>query len=311
MWFAGIDWADQHHDVAVVDANGCQVGTRRVAHSATGLQESVAFLLELAGRAEDLVCLVETSHGLLITALLEAGLHVYPVNPKTVDRTRPPSGGKTDALDALLLARKGRAAWPDLRLLRPDGPLVQGRKTLTRDQNGLIVEQTRLVNQLTDCLKTYYPAALACSDGLTRQVARRFLGAYPPPEQAQAASEAELVTLLRDAHYPRPAQKAAGLRVLLSGPQLRAAPGVGRAKARLTSALVAQLCVLTEQMAAYDHAIGDLFAQHADAAVFASLPGAGRRLAPRLLAEWGEDRERYGEAARRRRGKRWREPRRW
>ncbi len=97
MWYAGIDWADQHHEVVVLDAAGTRVGHLRVAHSAAGLEQLVAFLQEQvaqgtpAGAALDLAqvaCIVETSHGLLITALLEAGLAVYPVNPRTVGQNR-------------------------------------------------------------------------------------------------------------------------------------------------------------------------------------------------------------------------------
>jgi Transposase IS116/IS110/IS902 family len=65
---------------------------------------------------------------------------------------------------------------------------------------------------------------------------------------------------------------------------------------RLTGALVAQLLPVVEQIAAYDEEIERLFCDHPDAALFVSLPGAGKRLAPRLLAGWGDDRERYASA---------------
>src|ERR1019366_8849194 len=110
MFFAGIDWADDHHDGVVLDAAGKRVGSVHVA--ADGLERLVAFLQGVGGEEADLeqlACIVETSHGLLIGALLEAGLPVYPVNPDTVDRHRKPSGAKTDAIDAYLLARTGRS----------------------------------------------------------------------------------------------------------------------------------------------------------------------------------------------------------
>jgi transposase len=300
MWFAGIDWADQHHDVVVLDGGGRQVASARVAHNVEGLAQLSALLQGLVapdGQLEHVVCLVETTQGLLITALLEAGLRVYPVNPKSVDGLRPPSGAKTDALDALLLARKGRSDWPNLRMLRPDTPLLQELKTLTRDLTSLLAEQTRLVNQLTACLKAYYPGALTCFDGLTRHVTQVFLARFPTPERAQVAAVEEFTQLLRDAHYPQPQHKAQALWEQFHRPQLQAAPGVARAKQRLMLALLAQLQLVGEQIAAYDQAIGELCTQHADSALFASLPGAGQRLAPRLLAEWGDDRTRYGSAA--------------
>src|SRR5438270_12527400 len=120
------------------------------------------FLEQIIGTApkEQMAWIIETTHGLLITHLLEAGWPVYPVNPRTVDRRRSASGAKTDTIDAYLLAKTGRADLADLHRLTPDSEKVSELKQLTRDQDGLIQTQTRLVNQLTACLKEYYPVAL-------------------------------------------------------------------------------------------------------------------------------------------------------
>ena len=167
-WFAGIDWADSHHDVMMIDETGQQAGSLRVAHTKAGIEELKRFLLEIARTPEQLACIVETSHGLLIAALLEAGFTVYPVNPKTVDRRRNVAGLKTDAIDAYLLAKTGRSELADLRKLQPDAPIVAELKLLTRDQDGLIQSQTRLVNQLVPLV-----AHIAYYD---KESARLFLG---------------------------------------------------------------------------------------------------------------------------------------
>jgi transposase len=153
MWFAGIDWADDHHDVVVIDADGHPVGTRRVPHTPAGLNDLTDFLLfsSGAGRKEEVACIIETNHGLLIAALLAAGYPVYPVNPKTVDRKRGAACAKTDQIDAYLLAKHGRSEFADLRRLEPDSPQVAELKTLTRDQDSLIQMQTRQVEP-THCL---------------------------------------------------------------------------------------------------------------------------------------------------------------
>jgi transposase len=297
MWFAGSDWADKHHDVVVLDEAGQRLSTRRYLHSAEGLASRTADLRTLGESPEEVVCVVEVRQGLLIAALLEAGLWVARLNPKTVDRTRPASGAKSDQLDALLLARAGRRGWPDLRRLQPDAPLLTELKALTRDQTSLIRQQTRLVNQLTACLKADYPVALELFDKLTRPVAQAFLTAFPTLEAARAASEEEVQLALRTAHCPSSAQKAARFWAILHREQLVAPPALVRAKARYALALVAQLQVIHHQLLDYDRAIGELFRQHEDSVLFASLPGAGRRLAPRLLAEWGDDRTRFSNAA--------------
>ncbi len=155
MWYAGIDWADDHHDAVVVDDGGRVVLTLRIAHTPAGLAQLTAAFSQICGTTakQQLVCIVETNRGLLIAALLEASFPVYPVNPKTVDRRRNAAGVKTDQIDAYLLAKTGRSDLADLRRLTPDSPVVHELKALTRDQDGLIQSQTRLVNQLTACLK--------------------------------------------------------------------------------------------------------------------------------------------------------------
>jgi transposase len=295
MWYAGIDWADTKHDVVVLDDAGRQIASKRVPHTKAGLSDLIRFLEGITGpsQKEQLACISETNRGLLITTLLEAGFHVFPVNPKTVDRRRVASGAKTDLIDAYLLAKLGRSDLADLRKLQPDSPLIQELKGLTRDQEQLIQMQTRLVNQLTACLKAYYPVALSLFSKLHQRSTLRFLQTYPTPQRAMAASVEQLTSVLKQAGHPKAEQVAAKLYATLHQPQLTADPITTRTKSRLMLALVGQLLPLLEQIAAYEKEIEALFLTHADSAIFASLPGAGKRLAPRLLAELGDERTRY------------------
>jgi transposase len=297
MWYVGLDWADTHHDVDVLDEAGKRMGARRFAHSHAGLHELQAFLLGIAPEVEQLACIVETNHGLLITFLLEAGIPVYPVNPKTANQLRKAAGAKTDQIDAHLLAKIGRLELAELRRLEPDSPIVQELKTLTRDQDALIQTQTRLVNQLTACLKEYYPAALHLFAKLQQRSTLVFLQAYPTPQAAQAASVEAITATLRTGKHTNPRQVAPKIVEELHRPQLVASEVIVRAKARLMRSLVKQLLVVIEEIASYDKAIHTLFLTHNDQDLWSSLPGAGKRLAPRLLAEWGEDRSRYADAS--------------
>ena len=300
MWYAGIDWADKHHDAVVIDEGGKRVASIRVLHTPEGLSRLVGFLQgmgDVRECPEHLACIIEINHGLLISRLLEAGLPVYPVNPKTVDRHRTPAGAKTDAIDAYLLARLGRSDLADLRRLTPDSPLISELKVLTRDQDSLIQSQTRLVNQLTACLKAYYPAAVTLFGKLQQPTTLAFLQAFPALPAAQAASVEQIAAVLQTAGHPQAVAKAQEIAQRVQQPQLQADPVLTRAKSRLMLTLVGQLQVLLPEIAAYDAEITRLFLSHADSGVFASLPGTGTRLAPRLLAEWGEDRGRYGTVA--------------
>jgi transposase len=239
---------------------------------------------------------VETSHGLLIAFLLEAGIPVYPVNPKTANQLRKAAGAKTDQIDAYLLAKTGRFDLAELRRLAPDSATVQELKTLTRDQDTLIQTQTRLVNQLTACLKDYYPAALHLFAKLQQRSSLVFLQAYPTPQAAQAASLEEITATLRAGKHTNPAHVAPKIVEELRRPQLVASEVIVRAKSRLMLSLVKQLLVVIEEIASYDKAISTLFLTHNDQELWRSLPGAGKRLAPRRLPEWGDDRGRYADA---------------
>lgn len=132
MWYAGIDWADEKHDIMVIDDAGHQVGKRQVRHTVEGLKELTDFLQAIGGpqRKAELACIVETNHGLLITTLLEAGLAVYPVNPNTIDRRRSAAGAKTESIDAYLLAKVSRADFAEVRRLTPDSPIIAERKRI-------------------------------------------------------------------------------------------------------------------------------------------------------------------------------------
>jgi transposase len=160
MWYVGLDWADTHHDVEVLDETGKRVGARRFAHSHEGLHELKEFLGGVTSQPEELACIIETNHGLLIAFLLASGIPVYPVNPKKINQLREAAGARTDHREAHVLAKTGRFDLAELRRLEPDNAIVQELKTLTRDQDSLVQMQTRQVNQLTACLKESSPVAL-------------------------------------------------------------------------------------------------------------------------------------------------------
>lgn len=296
MWYVGLDWADTHHDVAVLDEAGKQVGARRFSHSQEGLNDLKQFLWSFTSRAEELACIIETDHGLLITFLLSTGIAVYPVNPKTINGLRKVAGAKTDRIDAQLLAKVGYFNLAELRRLEPDSPKVQELKTLTRDQDALIHMQTRLVNQLTACLKQYYPAALHLFAKLQQHSTLVLLQAYPTPQAAQAASLEEIIATLHEGRHTNPMQAASEIVEELHRPHLVASAIIVRTKSRLKLSLVKQLLVVIEDLASYEKEIQTLFLTHKDHEIWSSLPRAGKRLAPRLLAEWGDDRRRYADA---------------
>ncbi|HEU5200396.1 MAG TPA: transposase [Ktedonobacterales bacterium] len=125
----------------------------------------------------------------------------------------------------------------------------------------------------------------------------RFLQTYPTPHTAQQATSEQIAAVLAQAGHPMSEPVAAKIFQTLQQPHLSADEVTTRTKSRLMLALVRQLLPVIEEIASYEKEIPHLFLKHADSQIFRSLPRAGKRLAPRLLAEMGEDRHRYPTAA--------------
>jgi Transposase IS116/IS110/IS902 family len=184
-------------------------------------------------------------------------------------------------------------SWPICANCTPTLPSSLNGSELTRDQDALIQMQTRLVNQLTAWCVTYYPVALQWFTKLHQSSTLQFLQAFPTPAQASAASIQKMEHVLKQAGHPTAHKVAAKIHETLQQPQLTANAITTRTKSRLALAIIAQLLPVLEQIAAYEKEIERLFLTHEDLEIFESLPGAGKRLAPRLLAELGDDRTRY------------------
>src|SRR5216683_7547428 len=167
MLNCGVDWASDHHDVCIVDADGTVRWRKRIGHDPAGIAELRAAIAVHEPDPAQVAVGVETSHGLLVGALVEAGYVVYPINPKAAERfrdRRKPSGGKNDQLDAEVLAQAVRTDRTSLRALLPDSALASEIATLARDRHALVREHTRLLNQLRSALGEYFPAALVAFD---------------------------------------------------------------------------------------------------------------------------------------------------
>ena len=295
--FVGLDWADTHHEVVVKSASGEMLWSGRVEHRLEALQSLEERLLVLAeGVRRDVTVILETSQALVVDWLLTTGFTIYPINPKLVEGRRKPSGAKTDRLDAAVLAEIGRQEHGTLRALQPAEDEWVELRQLCRIEETLVQERTQLTNQLIAALKTYYPVALTLFGDITSPTALAFLATWPDLERARAASVSEIQRFLRQHRYP--GYEAAGERFFakLHEPQLAALPGRARAQVRLVQALVAQLQTLDQHRVQVQERIQELFTAHADSDLWSSVPGAGPILAPRLLAAFGTDRERFASA---------------
>ncbi len=296
MLLVGIDWADAAHVYCLMDETGTTLTSGTIPHTPEGLEQLLVTVGAHATDPREVCVALETSHGPLVGTLLDQGFTVYPINPKAVDRHRERfrvSGAKSDLRDAWVLATLLRTDRALYRPLQPDSEAAQELRTLTRDRAELIRTRTMLSNQLTACLKAYFPDFLAVCEDPDRPVALALLQAFPTRDVLRAASVKRLEAFLRTHHYPGSAAKAQEIHARLRAPAFQIAPVVIRTKARLARTLAQQLVVLAQQLEAYEVEIRRVLRTHPDGELYRSLPGAGDLLAARMVGELGDNRTRY------------------
>jgi transposase len=303
--FCGIDWAEAHHDVAIVDPEGRLVARQRISDDAAGF----AALIELLavhgdGPTDPIPVAIETSRGLLVACLRATGRPVFAINPLAVARYRQRHSvarKKSDHGDALVLAGILRTDLAAHRPLPADSELVQAIGVLARAQQDAVWDRTLAHNRLRSLLREFYPSILAAvagkRGGLLRPEARAILAAAPTPTAAAQLTLAQLRSLLTRAGRRRGVDaEARRLRAVLHATYLHQPPLVEEAMGRQVLALLGQLeaaCRSAEDLAT---ATTKQFATHPDAKLITSQPGLGALTGARVLAEVGDDRSRFANA---------------
>ncbi len=296
MLLVGIDWADKEHVYCVMDEAGTTLATGTIEHTAEGLEQFMNAVRARVQTPHDVLVALETSHGPLVGALLDQGVTVYAINPKAVERHRDRfrvAGAKSDLRDAWVLAALLRTDRALYHPLTPDSDVAQELRALTRDRADLVRTRTMLSNQLTACVKAYFPDFLPLFPDPDRPVALALLQAFPTREHLQAAARAELETFLRRHRCPHSRQRAAAIHERMQAPGFHIAPPIVRAKARLAATLVSQLQALAEHINAYEREIERVLKLHPDGELYLSLPGAADVLAARMVGELGDNLDRY------------------
>ena len=303
--FCGIDWAEDHHDVAVVDRDGQLLAHQRISDDAAGLARLLELLAGHGDSPEDPVPVaIETPRGLLVACLRATGRTVYPVNPMAVARYRDRhtvAGRKSDKGDAAVLANVLRTDRHAHRPLPADSELAQAIAVLARAQQDAVWDRTTAHNKLRSHLREYFPGFLtafaAARDGIMRPEARVILAAAPAPADAARLTVAQLRALLRKAGRSRGIDaEAQRLHETLRQEQMRQLPLVEQAMGRQTLALLRQLEAACASASDLEQAAAESFNQHPDAGIITSFPGIGTLTGARVLAETGDDRSRFQDA---------------
>jgi transposase len=303
--FCGIDWAENHHDVALVDERGQLVAKCHIGDDAAGLATLLTLLAEHGDNATDPIPVaIETSRGLLVASVRATGRPMYAINPLAVSRYRERhtvARAKSDHADAVVLANILRTDADVHRLLPSDSELVQSIAVLARGGQDAVWNRQQIANQFRSLLREYFPAAIEVfkdsRSGLASAEARTILAAAPTPALAAKLTKARLRRLLIAAGRQRNIDaRVDQLHTAFAGEQMRQLPRVEAAFGEQARALVLQLdaaCRAAEHLAA---ATEEIFTEHPDAAIVTSFPGVGTLTGARILAEIGDDRSRFAEA---------------
>lgn len=297
----GIDWADQHHDLC---QRCCATGAKerqQINADPASLKRWVATLKAQAGAGRVAVALEQNRSALFeLLAQQTEWMDLYPLNPLTVKRYREaffPSGPKDDPLDGelieeLLASHRGR-----LRVYRAPSPVERQLQLLTRERRRAVEASVALENELRATLKIYYPVVLELHEDLGGSVNLHFLARWPT---LRALRKARFQTL-RSFYYQHHSRSQQLIEARLGKIALAEAvledQALEQVYALTVQRLVNQLLQLSASIRVFEKRIAELYQAHPDHALFASLPGAGPNLGPRLLCALGSDRTAFGLAS--------------
>src|SRR5438876_9991551 len=283
--FCGIDWAEDHYDVALVDQAGVVLTERRIDDNAIGYQLLLALLAEHGDdQVEPIPVAIDTPRGLVVACLRRTGRQVYAINPLSVARYRERHSvarTKSDRVDARLLANILRTDRAAHRPLPADSELAQAVAVLARAQQDAVWNRQQVANQLRSLLREYYPAFIeAFKDrrpgGLAHPDACAILAVAPTPTQAARMTRPQLGAALRRAGRQRGITAASvRLQAIFRRAWLHQMPMVEQAMGRHALALLKQLEAAAQAADDPAEATRLVFQQHPQMAIF-QLPWAGR-----------------------------------
>jgi transposase len=303
--FVGDDWAEDHHDVELMEASGRRLAKARLPEGVAGMARLHAMIGEALGEdAEDagggqIVIGIETDRGPWVQALIAGGYAVYAINPLQASRYRERhgvSGAKSDAGDAHVLADMVRTDSHQLRAVAGDSAQAEAVKVVARAHKTLIWERTRHMQRLRHSLRDYFPAALEAFDDLTAPDTLELLARCPDPASAGKLTIAQITAALQRAGRRGIPARAAAIQAALREEHLSQPAVVTAAYAATVGAATAVLAVLNEQIRIMEGQVEAYFGQHPDAEIIESQPGLGPVLGARVLAEFGDDPQRYADA---------------
>ena len=289
--FAGIDWASRSHAVCVLDAQGRVLLQFDIPHSKDGVECLIGKLKGFPGIA----IAIERPSGLLIDALVDAGLCAVPIHPNALKASRPRyrGAGKSDPGDAYMLADVLRTDGHRFKPLEPQSDEIRALRALVRTRDDLVDTRVALANQLRSLLESFWPGAAEIFTEIDSPIALAFIARYPTPQSAARLGEKRLATFLAQHSYCGRRPVTALLERLQAAPSGHAGELEAEAKGELVRSLAAILEHLVGELAKLSARIEHTVANLADGQIVMSFPRSGRICAAQILAELGSVRERF------------------
>jgi hypothetical protein len=312
--FVGDDWAEDHHDVEILDSDGKRLGRARLPEGMAGMTRLHALIAEHLDDADldsdtgmlavgRVVVGIETDRGPWVSALIAAGYQVFAINPMSVARYRErhsTSGAKSDPGDAHVLAEIVRIDRPHHRPVAGDSGEVEGLKLVARTHQSLIWDRTRQLQRLRQALREYYPGLLEALAAAKLELgdpdAWELIERAPDPDRAARLSRSKITAILTRNRRRNAAARAEQIQAVLRAPALRQPAAVQAAYATIAATQIRLLIALAGQIPALEEVLAQGFGRHPDAEIYTSLPGLGVILGARVLAEFGDDPHRYRDA---------------
>ncbi len=306
MLGVGIDWAEDADQVALGRPGDGVIEVFSIPHR----PEAVARLIERIGVLEpdpaEVRVALETKHGHLVEALLDAGYAVVPVNPDLVARRRGPARKKDDPEDARILCLMALDRHSALRPLIPHGEIAAELRSIARDDERASRDERRLLNRLRADLIAAFPAALAfAGDDLGAPTVLKVLERWPTQDALAGVSDEELEVFFRKAKHGWPERTVRRLREALEVIHFTPRAHLVRAKASTIRLAASQLLLLHAQRRAWERRMGELLASMPttggegegqaipDGEIYLSFYGLGDRLAARVAGEIGDHPEQF------------------
>ena len=296
----GIDWAEAHHDVAVVDEAGQVLERRRIDTGACGFGQLMTMLGEHAQDPTKVPVAIETDKNLIVVAMQAAGLTIYPINPRAVARYRErhgQSGKKSDPGDAFVLAEILRSDRHQHRPLPAISDAGRAVKALARQHQEAIWALHQTLSRFRSVLLEFYPQALQAFPNLKHKAALTILAAAPTPELGLKLTTSKVVKLLHRCGRRNDPALVEQILQALKAPALRQPAPVEKALGETVTGLLSIITAMQTAVEQLQTALAAEFDVHHLAPVLRSAPGLGPVLAARVLAEVGDDAGRFASAA--------------